>query len=167
MTHKEFLAELGTLIGGKVDREEMIVGGAPRLYTDYHGYFVKVDFITGGELMLDVNTPPPQRLRIRREGFVSKTLGRLGIVCDRKVGDMDFDEKHLIDNASQEWAAQVLSGDVRRLLTALEPFALFELTNKEYRCLKAVDISDYTPSRAAEDVDAMVRIVELIRDVGT
>lgn len=165
MTDEEFLAELGALIGGKVDREELIVGGTPRLYTHYQGYFVKVDFITAGELLLDVNTPPPQRLRIRREGFVSKTLGSLGIVCDRKVGDIDFDEKYLIDNASQEWAAQALSDQVRRLLAVLEPFALFELTNKEYRCLKAVDISDYTPSRAAEDVDAMVRIVELTRDV--
>ena len=162
MTHTEWLTELASLIGGRVDNEELIVGGTPRLYTQYRGHFVKADFLVGSELILDVNTSPPQRLRIRREGIISKALGTLGILCDHKVGDAAFDEKYLIDNATQEWAAAVLCEEVRELLGKLEPFAFFELTNKEFRCFKSVDIGDYAPGRAAADVDAMVGIADLV-----
>ena len=79
--------------------------------------------------------------------------------------DIEFDGKYLIDNASQQWAAKALSDEVRKLLTSLEPFALFELTNKEYRCLKSVDLPDYAPTDAAGEIDTMIRIVEIIRSM--
>lgn len=63
-------------------RQLLRVGAAPRLYAQYRGYFVKADFIAHGELILDVNTPAPHHLRVRKEGFISRTLGRIGVVAD-------------------------------------------------------------------------------------
>lgn len=163
MTSPEFLAQLRALLGGRVEGEEMILGSSPRIYTHCRGHFVKVDFVSESELLLEVNTRPPQPLRLRREGFVLGALAAIGILSDRKTGNEVFDGKYLIDYASQEWAAAALTGEVRELISNLEPFALFELTHKEYRCFKSVDLDDYTPARAARDVEALLRITEITR----
>ena len=42
----------------------------------------------------------------------------------------------------------------------------FELTNKEYRCFKDVDLDEYSPAQAAKDVEAMLRIAEITRALG-
>jgi len=167
MDTKEFLEQLQALIGGEVDVEEFSVGAAPRLYAQYRGYFVKVDFVADGELILDVNTLPPHHLRLRREGVVSRALAKLGVIGDHTTGDAVFDGDYLIDDATQEQAAAFLSPEVRSLIRRLEPFTLFALTHKEYRCLKHVSpLDDYPPQRAAADLDALIRIVELTQGVG-
>jgi len=165
MEPKEFLAELQSLIGGEIQAEQFNLSSPPRLNADYRGHFVKVDFVTGGELRIDVNTPPPNRLRIRKEGIVSRALGTLGIVCDHKTGDPEFDETYQIDNASAEWAAQALSPEVRKLLGDLEPFVFFEMTHKDYRCLKGIKLSECLPSDVVSDVDTLVDIADLIQRI--
>jgi len=165
MKPNEFLTELQSFLGGTIDSEDMVLGSTPRLNAHYRGYFVKVDFVVASELRIDINTRPPHRLRVRKEGFISRALGAFGLICDHKTGDALFDEKYVIDNASPEWAAKVLCQDIRTLLTDLEPFSFFELTNKDYRCLKSVHIPEYEPSRAAKDVDTMIQIVELTQRI--
>ena len=165
MEPKEFLAELQSLIGGKIQAEPFNLSSPPRLNVDYRGRFVKVDLVTGGELRIDVNTPPPHRIRIRKENFVSRALGSLGVVCDHKTGDPEFDDKYQIDNSDSDWAARALCPEVLQRLAALEPFHFFELTHKDYRCLKGVKLSQYDPAHAARDVDAMVDIADLIEQI--
>ena len=167
MDTTEYLGELRGLIGGEIDAEELVVGSTPRLYAQYRGYFVKVDFVVHGEILLDINTPPPHHLRLRRQGVVSGALARLGVIGDHRTGDAVFDDDYLIDDATQEQVAAFLTPEVRSLVRRLEPFTLFALTHKEYRCLKHVSPLDaYPPQRAAADVDALVEIVELTQDVG-
>jgi len=163
MNTEEFLTQVLLFLGGSVKKEERTLGSSPHLYTDYSGYFVKLDFVTPGELRIDVNSKPPHRLRIRKENHVSRTLGNIGVVCDRKTGDTAFDNKYLVDNASSEWVSKALSDQVRNLLIALEPFEFFELTGRHYRCLKMVNLSNYHPGDAAGNVNTMIRIVELIK----
>lgn len=163
MDTKEFLEELQALIGGEVDVEEFSVGAAPRLYAQYRGYFVKADFVAHGELILDVNTPAPHHLRVRNEGFISRTLGRIGVVADHKTGDPAFDDQYVIDDATREQVAAFFTPEVIARIRRLEPFHLFALTHKEYRCQKLVDLAEYTAQDAAADLDALVEIAELTK----
>ncbi|MCK5841585.1 MAG: hypothetical protein KAH31_05435 [Candidatus Sabulitectum sp.] len=167
MSTEEFLTQVLLFLGGSVKKEERTLGSSPHLYSDYSGYFVKLDFITPGELRIDIISRPPHRLRIRKENYVSRTLGNIGVVCDRKTGDSAFDNKYLVDNASSEWASKALSDQVRHLLIGMEPFEFFELTGKHYRCLKMVNLSNYSPGEAAENVNTMIKIVELIKLAGS
>ena len=166
MNLEQFMDELRSLIGGEVDSEELVLGSAPRLYAHYRGHFVKVDFVLASELLLDVNTTPPHRLRVRRRGFAHRLLGRLGL-AGRKTGDAAFDARYIVDNATQEQAVAALSSEVRSLLAKLEPFDLFELTDKEYRCCKSVgSLAAYTPRDAVVDLDAMIGIAEAVGGEG-
>ena len=138
----------------------------PRLYADHQGYSVKVDFIIDSELLLEVNTSPPHWLRVRKKGFVLRALGSLGLLSGRKTGDVSFDDWYIVDNATQEQASRFLCPEVRLLLMKLEPFARFDLTNNEYRCLKSVSsLEAYTPRHVVGDIDTMIRIIELARSI--
>ena len=157
---------MGAQTSGLSRRQLLRVGAAPRLYAQYRGYFVKADFIAHGELILDVNTPAPHNLRVRNEGLLSRTLGRIGVVADHKTGDPAFDDQYIIDNATREQVAAFFTPEVIARIRRLEPFHLFALTHKEYRCQKLVDLDEYAPQDAAADLDALVEIVELTRQTG-
>ena len=162
MDAREYLEALRSLVGGEIRTEEHNLGSPPSLWCHRRGHFVKFDFVVGGEIVLDVNTPPPHHLRLRKEGFVSRALGNLGVLADHKTGDPAFDDQYIIDNATREQVLKFLTPEVRSLIRRLEPFALFALTHKEYRCVKYVSsLEEYPPQDAAADVDTMIRIAEL------
>ena len=168
MDETAYLEELRSLIGGEIEAEQLALGSLPRLYANPRGHFVKLDFVVRGEIVLEVNTRPPHHLRLRKEGAITRALGRLRVLPDHKTGDPTFDDRYIIDNASQEQVTRLLTPEARSLITSLEPFALFELTQKEYRCLKDVRrLEDYPPERAAADLNTMIDLAELVaRTVG-
>ena len=161
MDVNKFLADLNSIIGGHVIREEYLPGNVPRILGEYKGYSVKIDFISASEFLIDINLKPPHVLRIQKEGFFSRLLEGVGISSDVKVGDTQFDDKYQIKYATEENAKAFLSPEVRSLLAKLEPFGLFELTHKEYRCLKFLnEITEYTVDDAIADLGIMIDIIE-------
>jgi len=157
-----FLEELQSRLGGETRQEELVLGSAPRLYTHYQGFFVKFDFVTTAEIIIDVNTPPPHRLRVRKEGWLSRAADSVPLLADHKTGDEAFDREYEIDNATSEQVLRFFTDEVRSLIRSLEPFVSFELTHKEYRCFKVLESSEeYTPAKAHADIDALIRIARI------
>lgn len=164
MRPTEFLQTVQERIGGDIPRhDDPAAELEPRLLADYKGRFVKLDFLSSTELILEVNAPPPHFLRISPENFASKALDKIGLSAEVKIGVPDFDSRYLIYNVSAERAKQTLTDEFRAILRDLEPFASFEMTHKEYRIFKDVHIDkDYTVDRALADLDRMIRLVKLL-----
>lgn len=176
MTAQEFLEKLKEKTGGKIIREDIDPmsyssprGGplprfCPRLYADYKQHYIKVDFIDAGELIYEVNMGTPHMLLIRPENVVSKLLDKINLSPEVKIGDAEFDASYIIQNVSEDNAKKTIGENFRRIIKGLEPFVEFEMTGKEYRLLKPVDItSSYTPEKAVQDLDALIDLVDAIK----
>ncbi|NQT86053.1 hypothetical protein HQ560_04770 [bacterium] len=138
------------------------MGSLPRLLTVHRDRSVLVDFVSSGELVMDVNVRPAHSLRIRPVSLGARLLRMLGIRPGHRTGDAYLDDAYIIDHATQDDVQAFLTPEVIELLRRLEPFYRFQLTHKEYRCVKHVpDLVAYPPRRAAEDVDVMMAVVDL------
>lgn len=137
----------------------------PRLLCEYKGHYIKFDFIIDTEFLMEVNTPPPHRLLVCPETMVSKLMDKAGLSAEVKIGDKEFDKKYLIQYAKQAIAEKLLGEEVRKLLTEMEPFIKFEMTNKEYIIIRNLGKirKDYTPDNAIEDMDKLIKIAELCK----
>ncbi|HNY12740.1 MAG TPA: hypothetical protein PKK26_14210, partial [Candidatus Wallbacteria bacterium] len=152
MTAQEFLEKLKEKTGGKIIREDIdptshssphsgpLPRICPRLYADYKKHYIKVDFIDVGEILFEVNMGTPHMILIRPENVVSKLLDKINLSPEVKIGHAEFDAKYIIQNVSEENAKKTLGENFRRVIKNLEPFIEFEMTGKEYRLLKLVNI---------------------------
>jgi len=178
MTAQEFLEKLKEKTGGKIIREDIdpmsyssphsgpLPRFCPRLYADYKQHYIKVDFIDAGEILFEVNMGTPHMLLIRPENMVSKLLDKINLSPEVKIGDDAFDSRYIIQNVSEENAKKTISEKFRAVIKDLEPFVEFEMTGKEYRLLKPVNIaSDYTTEKAVSDLDALIELVDVIKAV--
>ena len=176
MTAQEFLEKLKEKTGGKIIREDIdpmnysssrsgpLPRFCPRLYADYKKHYIKVDFIDAGEILFEVNMGTPHMLLIRPENVVSKLLDKINLSPEVKIGDASFDTQYIIQNVSEENAKKTINEKFKLVVKSLEPFVEFEMTGKEYRLLKMVDIaSDYTPEKAVFDLDALMELVDVIK----
>ncbi len=160
----KFLKEIQTNFNDSEFIEELVIGSVPRILAQYKGYFIKVDFVNTGELILEVNTIPPHFLMIRPTSWLAKFLPFM--FPDIEVGDHQFDEKYMIQNASSDKVEKTLTPEIRKILEKIAPFVTFEMTNKEYRIYKYVDLDyDYTIEKGMEDIDNLIKIVEIIKSI--
>ncbi len=161
MEVREYLEALSGLLGGKVHQEEFAYSTLPHLSALYRGRAIRVDFVHDGELVLDVDVHPPHHLRVRPKGLGCRLLGLIGIRPGHRTGDAVFDDDYLIDDATAEHVAAFFVPEAIALLRRLEPFYRFQLTHKEYRCIKhAPDLQAFPPERAAEDINVMMEVVD-------
>lgn len=176
MTAQEFLEKLKEKTGGKIIREDIdpmnyssprpgpLPRFCPRLYADYKKHYIKVDFIDAGEILFEVNMGTPHMLLIRPETVVSKLLDKINLSPEVKIGDAGFDAQYIIQNVSEENAKKTISEKFRSVIKNLEPFIEFEMTGKEYRLLKLVNIAaDYDTAKAVSDLDALIELVDVIK----
>jgi len=162
----EFLEAVKKTTGGEIidesgrgSRRDTEFRPFPRLMADYKKHYVKVDFIDYDRLLIEVNVTPPHRLLLLPETFVSKTLDKFGLSAEVKIGVDDFDSKYLIQYAEAELAKKTLDAKFREIFNKLEPVFEFELTDKEFRLIKLVDIEkDYSPKSALADLETMIEI---------
>jgi hypothetical protein len=162
METRQYLGKLMTHLGGDVHQEEFALSTLPHLSAIYRGRAIRLDFVYEGELVLDVDVHPPHHLRIRPAGVGARILRLFGIRPGHMTGDDDFDRRYLVDDASAEQVRAFLTPEVKALLARLEPFYRFQLTHKEYRCVKHVpDLAAYPPHQAADDIDVLIDIAAL------
>lgn len=163
---KEFLEEIKKTIGGEIVDEsgsgsvkDFALRPFPRILSDYKKHYVKIDFLEADRLLIEVNMKPPHRLLLMPETFMSKTLDKFNLSNEVKIGVDDFDSKYLIQYADAEKAKKTIDPKFREIFKKIEPVFEFEITEKEFRLIKLVDIKkDYSPKMAVADLEAMMEL---------
>lgn len=167
MDVSEFLSELKARIGGSVDTEGAPAhsapslsetGRAPKLLAEYRGYFVTIDFIVVQELQLEVNVPPPHLLLLRPPGLLRRFLSSLGLPLGPRTRDPEFDQNFAIYYATKDEVRKTCTERFRQLVRALGPIIEFNMTRKDYQCLKSVELDRYKPEEALADLDTLIEI---------
>lgn len=171
MDTNQFLEALRERIGGKVISEDGMgnlrdTGRSlfKRLYADYQKHYIKVDFIDHGLVLFEVNMGTPHHLLLRPENVVSKLLDSMHLSPEVKIGDPAFDARYIIQNLTEEQAKKTINEAFRDQIKKLEPFMEFEMTGREYKLSKVVDIEGpYTVDSAVADLDALIALVDVIK----
>ncbi|MBN2543245.1 hypothetical protein JXI42_10305 [bacterium] len=172
MDLREFIERLNESLAGRIIENQGLlstgkdlgISGLPGILGEYKGYGIRVDFLSPGELILEIyaGDKTPLLLQVMHESVVSKFLDKLHLSAEIKIGVREFDEKYKIQKSTLESARKTLNPDFRSVLMQLEPFAAFEITNNTYKVLKYVKPGfEYYPDRAVTDLETLIKLVEL------
>ena len=167
MKPEEFLSGIANKLGyddimDKISEESVFgTGKIPEILVQCQEYIIKLNFINLGELVIEINYPPPHFLLIKPTNWLAKLFPFLFL--DIEIGEPEFDDKYLIQNTSYEKIIETLTPDFREIIQKLAPFIKFEMTYTEYRIYKYVDIEgDYTIERGMEDINNLVKLVSML-----
>ena len=171
MKATEYIDRLKVLLGGDISQEyiegesrgnvDIHRGKFPRLYTNFKDGFLKFDFIGYNEIKIEYNIPSSFFLRLKHKTLLGKIIP-FGI----KLNIPEFDKEYAIQNTSRETAIKVFDDYCREKIKALEPFYLFEITNREYRLIKEAKINgDYCIEKGLEDITCLVEIVQHVKEI--
>jgi len=125
---------------------------------DYNGYFIKLSFSEANELIIDINKTPPFLLLIEPENFISRTLDKIGLSAEIKINREEFDKKYQIKNLNKNIADSFFTDEVIEKIDEIYPFIFLKFTYKEYRVMKAVDLSSYNTENVLHDIDSLITL---------
>jgi len=173
MTNNEFLEKLRLQTGGKVIKEDSVGGLTDtilrpfsRLYADYKKHYIKVDFIDSAEILLEISVTTPHRMLLRPENIISKLLDKVNLSPEVKIGDPEFDAAYVIQNTDEQHAKKTINERFKQLISSLTPFLSFEMTDREFKLVKSVDITGiYTTEKAFSDINILVELVEATKGI--
>lgn len=103
---------------------------------EYQGIPLTLQALGEKQWLVVLQARPAARLRLSAESDFTKTLDKMGISDETKVGDPQLDDHYVIRAETQEAKDLLGRAEVRNALTALDPFMELELTHKEYRLIK-------------------------------
>ncbi len=138
----------------------------PRLVGEWKGLVCEFEFLAADELRIALKILPAAHLHLCREGRTSRFLGRLGLSRDVRIGELEFDERYLIQHISQRDARALFNPRVRLRIEALEPFFNLEMLDKELRILKYAPMREgYAPESALQDLEGLFELHQATRGI--
>jgi len=103
---------------------------------EYQGIPLTLAALGEKQWLIVLQARPAARLRLSAESDYTKQLDKMGFSDETKVGDPHLDDHYVIRAESAEAKELLANPEVRKALSALDPFLELELTHKEYRLIK-------------------------------
>ncbi|MCK5684245.1 hypothetical protein KAJ27_08985 [bacterium] len=160
----EFLNECSKfLTNNEIDKEEKLDRGGltmasqPRLYGEYKGHHVKVDFVVKGVLIIEVLEKPNCTFTIARHTFLSRILGK--IFGGVRTGDRDFDYEYMLMNFDKDFSGLIFSKENVSRFIKFKPFEQLQFSVRDYKVKKFIN-NKYTPDSARNDLDRLLELNE-------
>ena len=167
----EFLKLLQSRLGGELD-QKVIFGksninfdvGIPRLSLDFQGEHIRFNLQDSPELTIKVNHKPPHLLKIYHENFATKLLDKVHLHSEVKIGDLEFDDKYVIEFTKKEIAKKTIKSEFKDCIANLEPFKIFQMTKLDYTISKNIN-NNYDVDNAESDISNMIKIVKICEEI--
>jgi len=167
----EFLKFLQSRLGGELD-QKVIFGKSninfdaviPRLLLDFQGEHIRFDLQASHELIIKVYHKPPHLLKIYHENFATKLLDKVHLHSEIKIGDLEFDDKYVIEFTQTETAQKTIKSEFKECIVNLEPFKIFQMTKLDYTISKNIN-NNYDVDNAESDILNIIKIAKICEEI--
>jgi hypothetical protein len=167
----DFINELQLRLSGKVSSDKpvglnILEPAFPKLFTQYKGYSIQVDFRNEQELEISVLKEPPHQMVIIPKGFFKSLLTILKLNADERTGNPRFDRHFLVQDIPQELVKKTLEPNVIDLINRLMPFYYFHFHRWKYYVRKDVTIyHEYRIDNCIMDIELLIELVKVVEKI--